>query len=206
MSAAQGHTPTTAQPGSGSSLKRVRGINHVAYRCRDADQTRWFYEEVLGLPLVGVVVDEKVPGLGHDLPYMHLFFELGNGEYVAFFDQPASATPGHFERVDSFDRHLAMEVKDEAELLAWQARINSRGVSCLGPLDHGFVKSVYMYDPNGLQVELTYRTPEFDRMLRQDAEAVNTSMRAWAERFRAEKERKFGAAAIDQRSRHQPAR
>ena len=77
-------------------LKAARGINHVAHRCRDAEQTRWFYEDVLGLPLVATVIDEVVPGLGEKMPFMHLFFELGNGEYVAFFDQPQTATPGQW--------------------------------------------------------------------------------------------------------------
>ena len=90
-----------------AGLKRASGINHVAFRCRDAEQTRWFYSEVLGLPLSAALVAEKVPGLGDEIPYMHLFFELGNGEFVAFFDQPETADPRQFERAHSFERHLA---------------------------------------------------------------------------------------------------
>jgi len=183
------------------ALKAARGINHVAYRCRDAEQTRWFYEDVLGLPLVATVIDEVVPGLGQKMPFMHLFFELGNGEYVAFFDQPETATPKHFERAHSFDRHIALEVEDEAALRAWQQRINGKGVSCLGPVDHGFLKSVYMYDPNGTQVELTCRTADFERLLKSDGPTLERNMREWTARMREEKERRFGAAALDQRSR-----
>jgi catechol 2,3-dioxygenase-like lactoylglutathione lyase family enzyme len=181
-------------------LQRARGINHVAYRCRDAEQTRWFYEDVLGLPLVAAPVFEEVPGLGDRIPYMHLFFELANGELVAFFDQPDTATEAQFARAHSFDRHLALEVPDEASLLGWQAKINAAGVSCLGPVDHGFVKSVYMYDPNGLQVELTCRTAEYDATLGDRAAAL-ASMDEWNRRMRALKEQRFGAAAIDRRQR-----
>ncbi len=183
-------------------LKQASGINHVAFRCRDAEQTRWFYSDVLGLPLAAALVAEKVPGLGDEIPYMHLFFQLGNGEFVAFFDQPETAEPGHFERTHSFERHLALEVPDESALLAWQARINAKGVSCLGPVDHGFVKSVYMYDPNGLQVELTCKTPTFDSTIAGAAEIAAASMREWSDRYRDLKVSKFGAAAIDRRSRH----
>lgn len=181
-------------------LERPSGINHVAYRCRDAEQTRWFYEDVLGLPLATAPVFEEVPGSHERIPYMHLFFELGNGELVAFFDQPETADEGKFAKAHSFDRHLALEVADEAVLLAWQKRINDAGVTCLGPIDHGFVKSIYMYDPNGLQVELTCRTSAYEEEMSSPARA-RASMAEWAKRTRALKERLFGAAAIDRRSR-----
>lgn len=183
------------------ALNRAQGINHVAYRCRDAEQTRWFYEDVLGLKLAAGLVSETVPGLGEQTPYMHLFFELGNGEYVAFFDEPHGAKAENFQRAHSFDRHLALEVADEQQLLAWQKRINSLGVSCLGPLDHGFVKSVYMYDPNGLQVELTCRTSAFASTMAAEAATAREVLAAWSERTREVKNEKFGAAAVAQRSR-----
>lgn len=182
-------------------LRAAAGINHVAFRCRDAEQTRWFYSTVLGLPLAAALVADEVPGLNDKTPYMHLFFQLGNGEFVAFFDEPSTAKPEQFERTHSFDRHLALEVPDEATLVAWQARINAAGVSCLGPLDHGFVKSIYMYDPNGLQVELTCRTRDFDGIMEDAADSAERSMSEWSARFRKLKEEKFGAAAIDRRSR-----
>ncbi|MFO1425615.1 MAG: VOC family protein [Steroidobacteraceae bacterium] len=185
-----------------TGLKPATGFNHVAFRCRDAAQTRWFYTEVLGLPLAVALVAEQVPGLGDEIPYMHLFFELGNGEFIAFFDQPETAEPAQFERAHSFDRHVAFEVPTEQAMLEWQARINARGVSCLGPVDHGFVKSVYMYDPNGLQIEITCRTAQYDPVLAAEREQAEANMTQWSARYRDLKVRKFGAAAIDRRSRH----
>lgn len=186
------------------ALPRASGINHVAYRCRDAEQTRWFYEDVLGLPLVAAPVFDEVPGLGDKIPYMHLFFAVGNGELIAFFDQPDTAAETQFARAHSFDRHLALEVPDEQALLAWQSRINDAGVSCLGPVDHGFVKSVYMYDPNGLQVELTCRGPEYAETLG-DPAAAHASIEDWSRATRAIKEQRFGAEAIDRRQRRRIA-
>jgi catechol 2,3-dioxygenase-like lactoylglutathione lyase family enzyme len=180
---------------------RLHNAHHVAYRCRDAEQTRWFYEDVLGLPLVAALVLEEIPGLNEPTPYMHLFFEMGNGDLVAFFDEPEGATPEQFERAHSFDRHLAFEVEGEHLLLEWQRRINEKGVSCLGPVDHGFVRSVYMYDPNGLQVEITTRTPRYAQIMAEELAHAREHMAAWAKRSRQRKEEKFGAAAIDMRSR-----
>jgi catechol 2,3-dioxygenase-like lactoylglutathione lyase family enzyme len=177
-----------------------KGVHHIAYRCRDAEQTRWFYEDLLGLPFSMALVDEVVPGLGDKAPFMHLFFDLGGGSYIAFFDQPCTAQPEQFARAHSFDRHIALEVADEQTLLECQKRINSHGVSCLGPVDHGFVKSVYMYDPNGLQVELTTRTAEHEHAFGKSAE-TRRLLHAWQERTRAEKLERFGSAALDQRGR-----
>lgn len=186
------------------SLKPAIGIHHAAYRCRDAEQTRWFYEDVLGLPLSMTLVADEVPGYLTKVPYMHLFFALGNGEFVAFFDQPDSAKADQFKgKVDSFDRHLAFEVADEASLLGWQKRINAMGVSCLGPVDHDFVKSVYMYDPNGFQVELTLRTAEHDAIMVHERETARQVLKEWTARTREQKEKLFGAEALDLRSRQQ---
>lgn len=77
-------------------LKRLGNVHHAAYRCRDAEQTRWFYEDVLGLPLAAAMVFDEIPGSGRKSDYMHLFFELGDGNFIAFFDEPSTATPDHF--------------------------------------------------------------------------------------------------------------
>lgn len=179
----------------------LHSANHVAYRCRDAEQTRWFYEDVLGLPLAIALVLDEIPGLNEPTPYLHLFFEMGNGDFIAFFDEPEGATAEQFERDHSFNRHLAFEVDGEDKLLAWQKQINERGVSCLGPVDHGFVKSVYMYDPNGLQVEITTKTADYDSIVAHENKHARENIEIWAKRSRAAKEAKFGAEAIDMRSR-----
>lgn len=191
----------TTDSARAGDLGRLNNAHHVAYRCRDAEQTRWFYEDVLGLPLVAALVLEEIPGLNEPTPYLHIFFEMGNGDLIAFFDEPEGATPEQFNRAHSFDRHLAFEVDGEAELLKWQEQINARGVSCLGPVDHGFVKSVYMYDPNGLQVEITTRTPDYAKIMGEELAHAQEHMDVWAKRSRKLKEEKFGAAAIDVRSR-----
>ncbi|HEY1979426.1 MAG TPA: VOC family protein, partial [Xanthobacteraceae bacterium] len=74
----------------------IKGVHHGAFRCRDAEQTRWFYCDVLGLELAGGVASETVPGTNAPDPFVHLFFEMGNGEFIAFFDAPGSATKDSF--------------------------------------------------------------------------------------------------------------
>ena len=72
-------------------LERPNNIHHQAFLCRDAEQTRWFYEDVMGFKLVAALDFESSPGFGEPLEYMHLFFEMGNGDHVAFFDIPDDA-------------------------------------------------------------------------------------------------------------------
>lgn len=183
-----------------STLAKITNVNHVAYRCRDAEQTRWFYEDVLELPLRIAFSEEEIPGMGLPCPFMHLFFEMPNGDYVAFFDEPTRAKPEDFEPADSFDRHLAFEVATMDDVLRWQKKINDKGVACLGPVDHGFVKSVYMYDPNGLLCEVTTKDVDFASFASEQKTLARENVRAWVERTRAEKISKFGEEAIDKRS------
>lgn len=179
----------------------IKGVHHGAFRCRDVDQTRWFYEDVLGMETAGAIILEEVPGTGDEDPYVHIFFRMGNGEFIAFFDAPESADPDWFQRKNSFDTHWAFELETEEELLAMQERINSKGVSALGPVDHGIVKSIYMYDPNGIQIEFTIRLPEHDAILAKEKAGLDTELKRWAERTRELKVKKFGAEAIDRRGR-----
>lgn len=180
----------------GSSLNRLKGIHHAAYRCLDAEQTRWFYEDVIGLRFAGIVLQDGIEGTYVTARYMHLFFELGDGNYLAFFDEPTGAKPDSGARKDSFDVHVAIEAKTEEDLLAMQDRMRRHGKTCHGPVDHGFVKSVYMYDPNGLQVEFTWRVPEHDAILAEEERTARERLAGWTAETRAAKVALFGADAI----------
>jgi len=190
------NSENVAQP---SSFKVLNHVHHAAYRCRDAEQTRWFYEDVLGLPLAAAMVFDHVSGNEEKCDYMHLFFQLGDGNFIAFFDHPDSADAKKFERKDSFDVHIALEADSYEDLLAWQERINSMGKSCLGPVDHEFVKSVYMYDPNGIQVEITCKSPEYAAILAEDTKQAGEQMASWTAKTRQQKLALFGAEALDKR-------
>ena len=183
------------------TLQRLGNVHHAAYRCRDAEQTRWFYEDVLGLPLAAAMVFDEIPGSGRKSEYMHLFFELADGNFIAFFDEPSTATSDHFHKKDSFDVHIAFEVESRDAMLAYQKRINQAGKGCLGPVDHDFVESVYMYDPNGIQVEITSKTPDYDQIMSDDAAQAHEQLANWTARTRGVKEGLFGADALDQRGK-----
>lgn len=165
----------------------LKGIHHSAFRCRDAEETRAFYEDKLGLPVAAALAFDEEPGSGKPHPYVHIFFRLPDGNFLAFFDAPDSATPEHFRMAHGFDRHVAFEAGSLEELDAWKARLDAAGVRAFGPIDHHFVKSLYMYDPNGLQVEITARDPAHDAIMASEAGKARDVLAAWTARTAAAK-------------------
>jgi len=146
------------------------------------------------------VSEPTIPGTDIESPFMHLFFQMPNGDYIAFFDEPARATPEFFAPADSFDRHIAFEVDTMEDVMAWQKKINDRGVMCVGPVDHDFVNSVYFYDPNGLLCEVTTKHDSFEEFALKQKTEARIELDKWVKQTRDIKVAKFGAAAIDARS------
>jgi len=132
----------------------IRGLHHAAYRCRDSEATRHFYEDFLGLPLAEAFeIETGRTGRGSNV--LHSFYRLGDGSFIAFFEVPDA--PFDFKDQHDFDLHIALEV-DSDTLHRMFARGRTQGVETRGIADHGFVHSIYFRDPNGYVVELTAKT------------------------------------------------
>lgn len=166
-------------------IPALKGIHHSAYRCRDAEETRAFYEDLLGLTLAGLVIEEREPGTRARNPFVHIFFALGDGNYLAFFDAPGTAKELDFNLVHGFDRHVAFEAADLAALKGWQDKLNAAGIPCFGPIDHGFVQSVYFSDPNGLPLEITMRVDRHDEIMAGELAAHRAALADWTAAKRA---------------------
>ena len=65
----------------------IKGLHHNAYRCRDAEQTREFYEDFLGLPLANAFQIRQTKS-GRETKTLHAFFEMDDGSFLAFFEAP----------------------------------------------------------------------------------------------------------------------
>lgn len=158
----------------------VRSLHHFAWRCRDCEETRHFYEDLLGLPLVHVIQSDHVPSTGENCPYVHIFFQMKDGSYIAFFDlgddeaaQPSPNTP-------AWVNHLALRVDSVQDLERAKARLEQAGVQVLGVTDHHIIKSIYFFDPNGIRLELT--TPAVDADAMQVlASQAHAQVRAWTD-------------------------
>lgn len=132
----------------------IKGLHHNAYRCRDSEETRRFYEEFLGLPLVNAfeITETKT---SRKTSVLHSFYQMGDGSFLAFFEAPGQ--PFEFKDQDDFDLHIALEV-DKETLHSMLARGRDEGMETRGIADHGFIHSIYFRDPNGYVIELTART------------------------------------------------
>jgi glyoxylase I family protein len=151
-------------------------LHHTAYVTRDLQATRKFYEDLIGLPLVATWC-EKDELFGAERVYCHLFFGLGDGGALAFFKfvRPEDeelfgprmpATPFH---------HIALKVDQETQQ-AIEQRLASAGYKepQTYVLEHGYCRSVYVVDPNGLTLEFTLDSPralEINRERRTNAHA-----------------------------------
>ena len=134
-----------------------RMLNHFARVTPDAEATVQFYTRVMNMPFVQAVVDDSIPSTGEAIPYFHIFFRLGDGSTLAFFEAPGlpkRPAPPH-AAYDTFD-HLALHVDSVAEVDAWHRHLLAHDVEIVGPVDHGIVYSIYFQDPvNDLRLEIT---------------------------------------------------
>ena len=163
----------------------IKGLHHNAYRCRDSEETRRFYEDFLGLPLVHTIEIGRTK-TGRETSALHTFYRLDDGSHLAFFETPD--LPFEFKAQHDFDLHIALEVAPEA-LQPMLAKGRAQGIECRGPSDHGMIDSIYFRDPNGYVIELTAKTPGHAQMM----DPATNDARAILGRWQAEKSQ--GAAA-----------
>ncbi len=133
-------------------------LHHAAFRCRDARETVEFYTEVLGLTFSHAVGGDHVPSTGKYDPHMHVFLEMEDGSNLAFFEVPNAPGGMRDETMPDWIQHFAFEVEDLETLEKAKAKLEERGMGVVGPTDHGFITSIYFWDPNGHRLELTCRT------------------------------------------------
>src|SRR6185295_10217529 len=133
----------------------IKGLHHNAYRCRDSEETRQFYEDFLGLPLA-TTLEIGETKTGRSTLALHTFYRLDDGSYLAFFEVPNE--PFEFKTQADYDLHIALEV-EYAELQRMFAEGQKRGIETRGISDHHFIHSIYFRDPNGYVIELTAKLP-----------------------------------------------
>jgi glyoxylase I family protein len=175
--------PVVTPPSATGCFPPINGLNHFAFRCRNAEETRHFYEDILGLPLAATIYHDRVPSTGEFQPYFHIFFELGDGSYLAFFDllDDQGHTPD--PKTPAWVNHLALDVPTREALLAAKDALEAAGIEVLGIVDHKWFDSIYFFDPNGIRLELVLRTASLDQM-RDKAAKAHGLLASRNERFR----------------------
>ena len=136
-------------------MTQILNLHHAAYRCRDSEETRAFFEDFLGLPLANALLIRQTIS-GREARVLHTFFRMADGSSLAFFEEPDA--PFEFKDQRDFDLHIALEVSRET-LLEMFEKGPACGVETRGISDHGFIESIYFRDPNGYVIELAAAKP-----------------------------------------------
>ena len=131
-------------------MTMIKGLHHNAYRCRDTEETRQFYEGFLELPLIEALKIGETK-TGREANVLHTFYQMDDGSCLAFFEAPDE--PFEFKDQNDFDLHIALSVAQD-KLEPMLAKGKAAGIESRGVADHGFVHSIYFRDPNGYVIEL----------------------------------------------------
>jgi len=153
------------------------GVHHLAIATADIKRQIEFFSDVLGMELVALYWMHGVEGAWHG------FVKLNDTCYLAFVQTPEIAkierTLGVTHAGNAGNavaggamQHVAFNVDTEDELLALRDRIRSRGVTVLGPIDHGMCKSMYFAGPEDLSLEIATSEKAIDGRAWVDPEVV----------------------------------
>jgi catechol 2,3-dioxygenase-like lactoylglutathione lyase family enzyme len=127
------------------------GVNHLAMATNDMAKTIRFWRDILELRLVA--------GLGRP-GYRHYFFEISAHDMIAFFEWP------QVEKISAKDHgvpvrgpfafdHVAIEVASQDDLWQVKDRLEAADIWVSEVIDHGFILSIYTFDPNNIAIEFS---------------------------------------------------
>ena len=173
----------------------IQQLHHFAYKARDAEETRQFYEDILGLPLYHIIQSDYVPSTGEYCPYTHFFFRLQDGSFIAFFDLGDDVKAEPSPNTPLWVNHISFRVDTVQELENTKARLEAFGIEVLGVTDHHIFKSIYFFDPNGIRLELTAQLADAQAM-EKDSTVAHARLQEWtARKEQWRQERAAGKAA-----------
>jgi catechol 2,3-dioxygenase-like lactoylglutathione lyase family enzyme len=131
---------------------KFNGINHLAMATGDMDRTIRFWRDLLGMRLVA--------GLGKP-GYRHYFFEISENDLIAFFEWPGinpveEKEHGYPVKGPFIFDHVSFGVEKEADLWELKDKLEAAGFEVSEVIDHGFIHSIYAFDPNGIPIEFSH--------------------------------------------------
>ena len=157
-----------------------RRLHHTAYVSKNLEATRHFYEDVLGMPLVATWC-EKDELFGKERTYCHCFFGMADGGALAFFQFADAEDQAQFgpPMPESPFHHIAMDVDGDTQK-AIEQRLRANGYDDkIYILEHGYCRSVYATDPDGMIVEFTWDAPDAERINAIRRSDAHSELRRW---------------------------
>ncbi|MXO59931.1 VOC family protein [Altererythrobacter salegens] len=154
-------------------------LHHTAYVAKDLEATRHFYEDILGFPLVATWCEQEEL-FGKERTYCHCFFGLKDGSALAFFQFAHADDQAQFgpEIPSSPFIHIALNV-DKATQDELEKRIKDADLKATYVLEHGYCRSVYVVDPDGMIVEFTCDAEHADQINAIRAKDAHSELKRW---------------------------
>ncbi len=156
-------------------------LHHNAYVSKDLEATRKFYEDVIGLPLVATWCESDML-FGAERTYCHCFFGLGDGGALAFFQFASPDDQALFgpQMPASPFHHIALNVDAETQK-GIEERLKAAGYKEPDSyvLEHGYCRSVYATDPNGMIVEFTHDAENVDEIAVTRRSDAHAELKRW---------------------------
>lgn len=130
-------------------MAKYKGIQHLAMITDDMEKTIKFWRDLLGMRLLSATGDGR---------NKHYFFEISENNTIAFFEWPEAENPEMKEHGTPTDEpmvfdHVAIGVNDDNDLEDLRKRLSNAGYWVSKIVDHGFIHSIYSYDPNNIPIE-----------------------------------------------------
>lgn len=160
----------------------VESCNHVALRCRDAQETVDFYRDLLGLKMT--IADKEVQFRGEPCLFLHIFLKLGDGNYLSFFDLPDFAPAQRDPNTPAFANHIAFHVSSDEEVDEAKTRLEAADIEVDGPIDRPPFHSIYFHDPSGHRMEITHITEPVVGRYADDEKKAQETLAQWNEEKR----------------------
>ena len=156
-------------------------LHHSAYPSKDLEATRRFYEDLLGLPLVATWCEQDNI-FGKDRTYCHVFFGIADGGALAFFQFADKDDEREFvpDIPQTPFLHLALKTDRATQDAAWQ-RLQTAGYKepDIFVLDHGYCRSIYARDPNGMLVEFAVDADNVQAIVASQRAKAHTELARW---------------------------
>jgi glyoxylase I family protein len=178
----QASNKASAKQGAVNQPILIRQVSHTATRVLDMAATRDFYEGLLGLPMVITMLADFDVVTQAPSNYIHCFFELSDGSAIAFFQfEGGYRGPMHPRNSDPYERHIALRVEEKETVNAFAAKAEKAGVKHF-IVDHDDFYSLYLTDPDGEQVEVTWHKPSYAGLLNRDV--ASKTLEEWLAKAR----------------------
>lgn len=184
MTATAQSQPKEQAPAIG--ISKLRRLHHHAYPTRDQEATRYFMENLLGIPLTATWTEMTelapdtrpeeavIPG---DMAFCHTFYELADGGALAFFQFEEPHNQRYLIGMTNIFDHIALETDAESQEAIHQRLVDADVEHYIQ--DHGYCKSLYVYSPDGLSVEICVDPSDVEEIKAVRRADAHESLKRW---------------------------